>query len=127
MENIADHYYKLLKDTTKPGVELANMYNAIFDIKLERKHYMMFNKLVRLYGRFNVFSAMLVIAGKDDVNHKESLIPLFTWICKKGYESRTSSDNVESMKAGIEIINGIEAKIKKLRKIKLRIPDEDTE
>lgn len=123
MENIADYYYDQLETSTNPGVLLAGMYSKIFDIKLEAKHYMMFNKLVRLYDRFLVFNAILVMAGIENVNHEKSLFPLFTEIISRKYGKRVDKSNIESKNNGIKIINDMEKKIKELAKNPPIIPD----
>lgn len=125
MENIADYYYKLLGETNNPGVVLANMYNAIFDIKLERKHYVMFNKLLKLYNRFAIFHAILTIAEMDTVNHTASLFPLFSAIIKKRYEKRAEIANVKSMDNGRKVVKHLEKLIK--NKSELIIPGDGDE
>lgn len=123
MENLADYYYSQLGETTNPGVLLANMYSRIFDVGLERRHYIMFNKLVRLYGRFNTYFAILSVAELENVDHNQYLLPLFTSFIKKRYEKRTDIANIESLNTTNKFINRIEKKKKKLAGEDLVIPE----
>ena len=127
MENIADYYYNLLSDTTHPGTDLAKMYSDIFNIKLETKHYKLFNKLVRMYGRFNTFFAILQVAEMETVNHEKYLFPLFASIIKKRYEKRAGMANIESVDRAESTIRKLEREIKKIKKQTLNIPDIENE
>ena len=124
MENISEYYYNLLGKSTNPGVDLAKMYGAIFDIKPERKHFMMFNKLIKVYDRFTIFSAILTVSEMENVDHNKYLYPLFSSIAKKRFEKSTGMANIESMESAEKRIKSLERKIKNLEKIELIIPED---
>lgn len=81
-ENITNDYYKRLVLTKNPGYVLNEMYSEIFETQLTDTNTIMFSRLVKLYGRENVFFALLDITNIQGLVHN-NLYPLLSAICKR--------------------------------------------
>lgn len=82
MEERASYYYKQLMASKKPQTILTNLFCELFDLTPDASYFIMFSKLIKLYGREAVFNALLDIYGIENLN-LNNLYPLFNSICKK--------------------------------------------
>lgn len=106
MENISEYYYSQLADTKNPALVLNKMFNALFYTKTDINRIKMFNKLITLYGRFEVYFALLNIANWDNLADKfDTSVNVYPLIARfiinrleKKYESRSDSFGVDLSK-----------------------------
>ncbi len=89
-EDIVDHYFNSLKDSKHPGFLLTKFYCELFGISLSQYLVPQMEKLVRLYGRENVFFSILEISSNDNLNH-DRIYNLLNFICKKRFEFSLNS------------------------------------
>ena len=86
MENLLELYWeKLEKDPTRPGNIITRFYSELFNLPTNRSHIIMFNRLIRLYGRYITFYSVLDLTTKRHLTHK-NLFPLLSTICKGRFE-----------------------------------------
>jgi hypothetical protein len=99
MENASEYFYSQLADTKNPGLVLNKMFNELFGTKTDINRIKTFNKLVRLYGRFEVYFALLDMANwnndGDKFQDKSNPYPLIARFIinrlEKKYQSRSDS------------------------------------
>jgi hypothetical protein len=88
MENIADLFYEKLEKADRPGNILAKFYEGIFDKPTSVQNIVMFNKLIKVYGKYIPFFAILDLYGFEG----EVTTPygLLSYYCKKRLEQKTA-------------------------------------
>lgn len=87
MENLAEYYFELLPQDTNPGLLLAKFFCQSMEIDISKSEVIMFNRLVRLYGRTIPFFAILDVNGMNNVN-LDAPFPLLGYFCKKRIEQK---------------------------------------
>ena len=121
MENVLEFYYEKLKKEGKPGNIIYLFYGRLFSIEVNKGHLIMFNRLIRIFGRFIVFFAVLDLAGMSKVDHKNSIYPLMFTICKGRFEkAHPSSLTPHTTKLKTSILN---RELEKAEKRNISIPD----
>jgi len=89
LENNADFYYEKLGETSNPGPVIAKFYESTFDLSYSVKHTIMFNKLVKMYGKYIPFFAVLDLFSYETVEISENMFGLLSYYCKKRMEQKT--------------------------------------
>lgn len=93
MEDSSELRYKHLGETTNPAGILCSLYRDIFNVQTGVAEIKMFNKLIKIYGRFTVFFALLDLANKDKLDNP---YPYINAVCKARLERQHRiSDNLE--------------------------------
>jgi len=84
LENLAEYYYDQLQTTTNVGLTMAKFYSGIFGTEISRSIIITMNRLIKMFGRFTVYFAILDMFGMEDrVDNKDNPLPLLTYFCKK--------------------------------------------
>lgn len=89
MENISDLYYEKLSKTDKPGAILAKFYEGIFDKPYSVQNIIMFNKLIKVYGKYIPFFAILDLFSYEKVEITDNMFGILSYYCKKRLEQKT--------------------------------------
>ena len=119
MENISDLYYNKL-DSSSPGNVITTFYGALFDRKTTRREIIMFNKFIKLYGRYITFFSVMDMLNLKELDHS-NLYGVMNYYCKKRFEkahpmsSLPSSTKLSTLKT--------DRTIESLKKEKLIVPD----
>jgi hypothetical protein len=121
MENISELYYEKLRTSTSPGVVLATFYCELYDRTATRSEIIMFNRLLRVFGRFTVFSSVVDMGGSYP-EWQENVYPLLYTICKRKFELAHDDAVVQSRESLTRYINGIRKGAVESKKKKLKIP-----
>lgn len=85
MENVAEYYFERLSKSLTPGPVLTELYGALYNFKTTRSEIIMFNKLIKVFGRFTVFFSTIDLAGTYPVR-QDNPYPLLYAICKNKFE-----------------------------------------
>jgi len=123
MENIADLYYEKLSKDDRPGNILAKFYEVTFDVPYSIQNIVMFNKLVRIYGKYIPFFAILDLFSYEGVEIKTNMFGLLSYYCKKRMEQKTEmvvlNDSYKSLDKSVkDILERIDEQKKNPAKIK---------
>ena len=125
MENIAEYYFEQLHNSTSPGVVLAKLFCQLFDKEINKSDFVTFGRLVKLYGRFITYFAILDFYGVPDANALDPL-PLLYFFCKKRLEQKNPEVYNGAYKNLDSKITKLEEEIRKqTEKNKLKIKDID--
>lgn len=121
MENSSEFFYEKLKTAEKPGTILATMYCTLYNIPITKSEIILFNKLLKVFGRFTVFFAILDANGtyQEKIDNPYSL--LYT-ICKRKFETAHSDSIIQSRESLEPFIEGLDKSISKMKKSKIKIP-----
>lgn len=124
-ENTSEFYYERLTSSTNPGLVLAQFYGNTFSREITKSEIIIFNKLLRLYGRFVVYFSILDMSSMSDINF-ENIFPLLSFFCKKRLEQKYGITLVEGQDLN-KVATNIEKQIEKQAKSKIVIKDLDNE
>ena len=117
MENQAEYYYDQLSTTTNIGLTLAKFYSSIFGTEINRNIIIIMNKLIKMFGRFTVYFAILDMFGMEDrVDNRENPRALLTYFCKKRTEEKYNISLNGSYEDLTKTIKDIEKKMAIVRK-----------
>lgn len=117
MENISEFFYEKLKGATSPGMVLLQFYSAITDTTGGRSEIIKLNRLVKLFGRFSVFFAIMSLGNSKldlGVDDKFPMGLLFK-ICKDELEKKSRDDT--AMVASRDLSKEIDALQKEIGKV----------
>lgn len=117
-ENLADIYYEKLSSTTNPGLVLAQFYRDTSGKPMTKSEIIMFNRLIKIFGRFIVYFSILDLSNTDIVGNPNAL---FYTVCKNRLERKYgvilgSGESLEKE------INKIEKTLKTQENTELEIP-----
>jgi len=101
---------KIITDNEpNPGKILAKFFWELFEIAPRTQDIIMFNKLVKLFGREIVFETVVDSYNIDGIDFSKSLYPLFLAIAKRkiGNDTTTSNDLSEYFKSVKEKVENI--------------------
>jgi hypothetical protein len=115
-ENLAGIYLDKVLKSDNPGVALNEFYSRIFGFPFDNRMISAFGMLVKMYGRLNVFSALLDISNMETVNHT-NIIGLITHITRRKF-TETAPHLEDGM---MENIKENEKRARDLKKEKLEI------
>ena len=124
MENISDLYYEKLKTTTNPGVVLASFYCTLYDTEATRSEIIMFNKLLKVFGRFTVFSSIMAVAGSYP-EKQDNVYPLIYTICKRKFEAEHDGLVIQARESLTRYINSMQKSAEIASRQKLKIPSSE--
>jgi hypothetical protein len=98
-ENLVDIYYKqlIIDNCPEPGKILSKFYWELFSIPPSVGDIMVFNKLIKLFGREIAFETVVDTYGVNGVNTDKALWPLFLAIAKRKYEAKLVNRTYEDM------------------------------
>lgn len=118
-ENLTEFYYERLSDTSNPGLVLAQFFGNVSGKSANRQTVMMFNRLIKLFGRFTTYFAIVDVSLMDNVNF-DNPFPLLAYFCKKRLEAKEvhSGQAVENLDAKL---NKIGKMIKEIGKTELKV------
>jgi hypothetical protein len=124
-ENNSEYYYEKLKDSDKPGAVISAFYCALYNVSPSRTLVTMCNKLLKIFGRFTVFFALIDMAG----SYPEVENPYALWytICKRKFEAAHGdvfSRSHESLDPFLSSLDKELAQLKR-RKKELDIPSSE--
>ena len=106
MEDAAELRYIRLGNTPNPASVLCELYRDIFGVQTGHAEIIMFNKLIKIYGRFTVFFALMDLANKSRLDNPYAYI---NFMCKTRLERQHRvSDNLE--------IDNLDKQIKRIDK-----------
>lgn len=121
MENSAEFYYEKLKKDERPGQVVAALYCSSYDVNLGRAEVIMFNKLIKMFGRFVVFFAVIDMIGSMRNKPDEPYSYIYT-ICKRRFEIAHGEHNTQARESLDKFLNDIERQMEKQKATKLKIP-----
>jgi hypothetical protein len=82
-ENLVEFYYEKLNNDTNPGKLIAEFFCKVHGKPLTKSEIIMFNKLIRLFGRYTAFFSVMDSANMED---RGTAYPLLYTICKNRFE-----------------------------------------
>jgi len=106
MENLAEYYFEKLPQDSNPGLLLAKFFCQCMDTTVSKSEIIVFNRLIKLYGRTIPYFAILDVGGMETVN-LDNPFAILAYFCKKRIEQKNP-----------EVFNGaytnLDSKIEKL-------------
>lgn len=121
MENSAEFYYEKLKSSDRPGTVLAALYCSLYGIDTTRSEIIMFNRLLKVFGRFTVFFSVIDMVGSYPDNVENPYSMLYT-ICKRKFEASHAESHLQSREPLDKYISNLDKEINSLKSRKLKIP-----
>lgn len=119
-ENLSEFYYEKLKNESNPGKTVAEFYCKLHEINLTKKEIILFNKLVKDFGRFTAFFSALDSSKYDNI---ENPYPLLYTICKSRFE-KAHTDITSASHINIDRdIRRLEEQVELLKNKKIKIPN----
>lgn len=122
MENQAEFYYEKLKVSANPGQVLLEFFREITDRDAGRAEIIMINRLIKLFGRFTVYFAIMDLSKYQYEQLNGNLFPLLYTICKGRFDKihvETFSVSHESLD---KYLKEIEKTREKARRSKGKLP-----
>lgn len=119
-ENVAEFYYEKLKASTNPGLILATLYKELLNRQITKSEIIMYNRLVKIFGRFTVFFATLDLANVT----KLSDVPygLLYKICKDRLERMSQNDITAASSTDLnKEITSMEKEQEKMKHHKIKV------
>jgi len=113
-ENLIDLYYEKLYKEDKPGNTLTSFFCELFEQGRDRKLYMTFNKLLRLYGRDIIFFAITEIYDMENITI-DNIYPLLAYVCRRRTQTKFGNTSVANF---IDLTSEIKAREKLTEKAK---------
>lgn len=123
MENIVEKYYNDLGTTTNAGLLLARFYGELTSKVIGKAEVILFNRLIRVFGRFTVFFSILDYSSKRELLATEDLYPYLYAICRDRFEKQNEVSYSSSTTNLNKVAENIEKEINKMNKHKIKIPD----
>lgn len=121
MENKSEYYYEKIADTLTPGSELAKYYCSLYGIDVTKSETIMFNRLVGVFGRFNVFFAVSKMVGTYP-KVQDNPYPLLHAICVGRFEEAHLEDSLQSRVSLNRYIQNLQKDIEEYKKTTVKIP-----
>jgi len=85
-ENLVEQYYDRLEQSKVASHALVPFYVSLFSLDMDlldnQKLHVQFNKLVKMYGKLNVFLSLLDMADMENINH-DNIYRLVSYLCKR--------------------------------------------
>lgn len=127
MENTAEFYYEKLKTATDPGRILSALFSSLYSVETTRTIIIMCNKLIKVFGRFTLFFAILDMAGSyPDLT--DNPYPLLYTICKRKFEAAHGDVFLQSHESLDSFLSSIDKEllqIQKKNKKKIDVPSSE--
>lgn len=123
MENSSEIFFIKLKNSEKPGVTLASYYCTLFGLDVTRSEVIMCNKLVKAFGRQNVFYAIQDIGNRSEPP-EEPYAYLYE-VCRRRFEASHIDSTYQARVSLESYISGLEKEIENVKKQKIKIPSSE--
>lgn len=123
MENQAELFYEKLSSSTNPGKILLDFFREITSKDAGKSEIIMINRLIKIFGRFTVYFAILSLS-KYEGKLNGDLYPLLFTICQGRFErvhNDASNPAHESLDREINQLDKEAEKVKKAAK-KMNVP-----
>jgi hypothetical protein len=115
-ENLAEMFFSKLKIAPNAGVVLAQFYGSMMGLDIGRSEIILFNKLVKLFGKTSVFFSIIDVTRIETPT--EFPYGLLFKICKTKLEKSLESDMAMTSMFSLERrITDLEKEIAKVKKI----------
>ena len=121
MENSAEFYYEKLKTSLSPGAVISALYCTSYGVEVGRSEIIMFNRLIKMFGRFTVFFAVIDMLGSLQDKPDEPYPYIYT-ICKRKFEAAHGEATTQAREPLDRFINDLDKQIEKAKSKKLKIP-----
>ena len=123
MEASSEYYYKQLAKVDNPGVIIAEFYCNFYGITKTRSEIMMFNRLLKVFSRFTVFSAVMDLIGSKHERMQDPYPYLFE-ICQRRFELAHLDSSLQARESLTKYLANIDEQLEELKKNKkkLKIP-----
>ena len=122
MENQAEFYYEKLKVSTNPGQVLLEFFREMINENAGRSEIILINRLIKLFGRFTVYFAIMDLSKYNSAELTGNLYPLVYTICKSRFE-RIHNVNVDSSQDSLDkVLKELEKEREKAQKSKGKVP-----
>ena len=121
MENSTEFYYEKLKGSISPGAVVAALYCSAYSIEVGRSEILMFNKLIKFFGRFTVFFSVIDMIGSME-HRPDHPFPYIYTICKRRFEETHGEGSSHVREPLDKYIKDLDKEIQKAKSRKLRIP-----
>lgn len=121
MENSAEYYYEKLKSSISPGAVIAALYCSSYGTEVGRSEIIMFNRLIKMFGRFTVFFAVIDMIGSIQ-NKPDESYPYIYAICKRKFEAAHGASSTQAREPLDKFLNDLDKQIEKVKAKKLKIP-----
>jgi hypothetical protein len=91
-EALADIYYDKLKDADNPGLTLARFFCELNDKQVDKDKVILFNRLLKLFGRYTIYFAIMDLYGYEGAN-LDNIYGLLSYYCKSRLERESKNSN----------------------------------
>lgn len=123
MENIAEFYYEQLKSTNNAGQLLMQFYGELTGKTTSKADVIMFNKLIKVFGRFTVFFATMELGKREASQITDTPYALIYTICKGRFENEFNSISPASSIDLNKELSYMEKEIERVKRAKIKLPD----
>jgi hypothetical protein len=127
MENQAELFYERLGTSVNPGKVLLELFQETINRSAGKSEIIIINRLIKLFGRFTVFFAIMDLSKYEEGKLTDNLYPLLYTICRNRFErihSDTFNPAHESLDKEINQLDKDAEKTKKAAK-KMNVPSPD--
>lgn len=120
-ENLIDVYHPRVSESEYPGIELTKFYCEVMGKRFDRNLLESVNKLVMMYGRDDVFSAVCILMSRNNkvkgspYNYLASVLAGVRAKNRMGKLRASSADLTEAINNSIEAVEDLVIEV-------LRIP-----
>jgi hypothetical protein len=123
MENLAEFYYEKLKSQANPGQVLLEFFREITGLPAGRSEIIMINKLIKIFGRFTVYFAIMDLSKNDRL--EGNLYPYLFTICRSRFERANDTTFSISHEPLDNLLRSLDKEREVARKSKGKIPSSD--
>lgn len=123
MENSAQFFYEKLRTTTNPGLLLAQFYGEQTSKVIGRSEVIACNRLIKTFGRFSLFFAILDVTRNPEEIYGNDIYPLLYAVCKNRFEREFHDTSSVSSEDLSKTLKTIEKAIEQTKKEKVIFPD----
>jgi hypothetical protein len=116
-QGLFELYREKLTLESNPGVILARFYCSLYDFNITQDQIKVFNKLLKEFGKENVFYSISDMFTMQNVTHS-NIYPLLKYMCKQRV--------LKTQDIQVPLTSTIEERVKKLEKArnkKLKVGD----
>jgi hypothetical protein len=123
-ENTSEFFYEKLKNTTNPGTVLAAHFGSLYNVDVTKSIIILCNRLIKVFGRFTVFFAILDMAGSYP-NLTDNPYPLLYTICKRKFEAAHGDLFTKAHEPLDAFLSSIDKELRELKKKKTKAPSSE--
>lgn len=123
MENVVEFFYEKLKNSQEPNKVLMELFSEITGRSVGRSEIIMINKLLKLFGRFNLFFSIVDLSAVKSL--EGNLFGLLYTICNRRFEKSHSSDSVVAFESLTRELNSLGKQIEKISDKKIKAPSSE--